>query len=239
MRNKPLRWLALGLVGLAAASPAQKTEKKLYCWNEGNTRVCGDALPPEAVNHARDEINANSGLRKATVGQAQSEAEREAVAAEAATQRAAQESERLRSLSDQSLLLYYATEAELQRVFNERTQMIDDNVRTARYNLSSLRSGLVTLLERASGRELTGKPVPEQVLTDIQSRRSELVRQQVLLDGFTRARTTLDNDIAQTLARYRQLKGIAPAEPAAGAAPAVTDEAGVAPATAAAVPAKQ
>ena len=37
--------------------------KKLFCWQEKGQRVCSDALPAEAVNAARDEISASSGLR--------------------------------------------------------------------------------------------------------------------------------------------------------------------------------
>ena len=50
MHRQSLGWLALGLIGLAATSQAQKVEKKLYCWDDRGTRVCGDALPAEAVH---------------------------------------------------------------------------------------------------------------------------------------------------------------------------------------------
>src|SRR5687768_7005461 len=72
----------------AAAQPAPS--KKLYCWNQGGQRVCSDALPPEAVNQARDEFNAKSGLRSGVVGRALSAEERAAAAADAAQQRADQ-----------------------------------------------------------------------------------------------------------------------------------------------------
>ena len=45
--------LALAMPAHALAQKAPPAEKKLYCWEENGTRVCGDALPAEAVNKAR------------------------------------------------------------------------------------------------------------------------------------------------------------------------------------------
>ena len=57
---------------LAAPLMAQQNPpaKKLYCWNQDGQRVCSDTLPPEAVNAARDEFNARSGLRSGQVDRA-------------------------------------------------------------------------------------------------------------------------------------------------------------------------
>ena len=54
--NKLYAPLALGLAAvlLAPAATAQQAgkdkAKKLYCWNEGGRKVCGDALPATAVD---------------------------------------------------------------------------------------------------------------------------------------------------------------------------------------------
>ncbi|MBO1747775.1 hypothetical protein J0657_07945, partial [Stenotrophomonas indicatrix] len=63
---------------LLAQSRSKAADKKLYCWNEGKERICSDALPADAVNHARDEFSANSGLRNAQVQRALSDEERAA-----------------------------------------------------------------------------------------------------------------------------------------------------------------
>src|SRR3546814_13702683 len=45
---------------LAAPALAQKpTGKKIYCWNDGDRKVCGDALPASAVDNARTEFSAS------------------------------------------------------------------------------------------------------------------------------------------------------------------------------------
>ena len=60
--------LGLAIPALLAMAPAaaQKAggdaaKKKLYCWDQNGTRMCSDTLPQEAVNRAREEINASSG----------------------------------------------------------------------------------------------------------------------------------------------------------------------------------
>ena len=76
MRNAIFRHAAgatllLGAVlcAYAAPKPADKG-KKLYCWDEGGRKVCGDALPASAAAAARTEISAKSGRTLDTVGRA-------------------------------------------------------------------------------------------------------------------------------------------------------------------------
>ncbi|MDG6746537.1 hypothetical protein QCF01_19285, partial [Staphylococcus aureus] len=62
----------------AQSRDSGKAEKKLYCWNEGKERICSDSLPADAVNHAREEFNASTGLRNAQVQRALTDEERAA-----------------------------------------------------------------------------------------------------------------------------------------------------------------
>lgn len=212
------------LAGLAQAAPAQDrnkqtaSNKKLYCWNQNGQRICSDTLPPEAVNQARDEFNARSGLRSAEVERALDADERAAAAVSEAQQRADEAAEQTRKRTDQAMLMSYQSEDDLRRVFGERTAIIDNNVRTARYNVTSLRDGLVTLLRSAGERELAGQKVGDKLAGDIRQRHAELLAQQRLQAGFERQRQELDGEIGEILQRYRALKGV-PAdavEPPAG-----------------------
>lgn len=219
MRN-PSLWLAapLALLSSVAAAQDKGPAKKLYCWDENGQRVCSDALPAEAVGRAREEINAKSGLRTAEVGRALSEEEQaqaEAERIQAQLDLAAQETRRR---TEQAMLLSYRSEEELRRVFNERIAIVDNNIRTARYNVVSLREGLVSLLQTAGDRELAGKPIAAAATASIRGRHADLVRQRQLQASFERHRVELDAEIAQILQRYREMKGPAPA--AAGSAPA-------------------
>lgn len=214
MRKNPLLWLLLGTV-VSSPAMAQKTDasaKKLYCWNENGQRVCSDALPAEAVNRAREEISASSGMRTAEVARAMSEEERAQAAAEEQQRQVDQAAADTRRRTEQAMLASYQSEDDLRRVFNERTSIVDNSIRTARYNVTSLREGLVSMLQTAGNRELEGKPVAPTMAENIRSRHRELLRQRQLQASFERQRAELDTEIADITRRYRELKGLAQAE---------------------------
>ena len=205
----------LGSLLLALPAQAQPRDpaatKKLYCWDQGGQRICSDRLPAEAVNAARDEFNARSGLRSGQVERALTADERTQAAlekAEADNQRAAEQS---RQRTEQAMLSSFNTEADLRRVFDERIAMANNNITTAKYNVDNLRRALVIQLGQAGDRELAGQTVGAKPAEDILDRRRELAVQLRLLSAFERQRQELDGEIEQTLERYRQLKGLAPA----------------------------
>jgi hypothetical protein len=200
--------LATGLLAGPALAQQGPPAKKLYCWDQGGQRVCSDTLPPEAVNAARDEFNARSGLRSRQVDRALSSDERTEAAlakAQADNDLAAEQS---RQRTEQALLSSFNSEAELRRVFDERMAMADNNITTARYNITNLRRALVSQLSQAGDRELNGQNVAEKPAADVLERRRELAIQLRLLSAFEQQRSDLDGEIEQTLQRYRSLKGL-------------------------------
>ncbi|MEP6908709.1 MAG: hypothetical protein ABI858_12130 [Pseudoxanthomonas sp.] len=211
------------LAPVALAQAAEPAAKKLYCWNENGQRVCSDALPATAVNRARDEISAKSGLRTGGMDRALNDQERALAASDEQQRQVDQAAADTRKRTDQAMLSSYQSETDLRRVFNERTSIVDNSIRTARYNVVSLREGLVSLLQTASDQELGGKPVAPKVAASISSRHNELIRQRQLQASFERQRTELDTEITEILGRYRELKGLQ--APAAVADAAVADSA--------------
>ena len=208
-RHIAIASLAVALTGAAGLAYAQNkgpAEKKIYCWNEGGQRVCSDALPADAVNRAREEINANSGMRTAEVARAMSEEERALAASDEQQRQVDQAAADTRRRTEQAMLMSYQSEDDLRRVFNERTSIVDNSIRTARYNVTSLREGLVTMLQTAGDRELDGKPVAPAMAENIRSRHRELLRQRQLQASFERQRAELDVEIEQIMQRYRELK---------------------------------
>ncbi len=211
--------LGLGLgMGCNPAHAQQKeaAAKKLYCWDDNGQRVCSDALPAEAVNRAREEISVNSGLKTGEVGRALTAEERVQAAADAAQQALDLAALDTRRRTEQAMLTSYRSEEELRRVFNERTAIVDNNINTASYNVASLRDGLVTLLRTAGDRELAGKPVSPEVATNIRNRHAELLHMLRLQASFERQRTELEQEVSETLQRYRIMKGEADGDPATG-----------------------
>ena len=101
----------------------------------------------------------------------------------------------------------------------KRAAIVDNNIKTAAYNVASLREALATQLQVAGNKELSGKKVADKEVADIRQRHDELQAQLRLQAAFEHQRKALEVEIAESLARYRELKGIAPAESGASAAP--------------------
>ena len=190
------------------SSSSDAKSKKLYCWNKGSERICSDALPQEAVNSAREEFSVSSGLRRGGVERTLTEEERADAAVAAAQAQLDLAAEETRKRTEQAMLSTYENEADLRRVFVERTGILDNNVNTASYNVASLRDALVTLLGSAGDRELTGQPVLPKQADDIRRRHAELVAQKRMQASYVEQRRALDVEIEETLQRYRLLKGV-------------------------------
>ena len=206
--------LALALVAAGLALPAgalaqtksDAANKKLYCWSENGQRKCADSLPPEAMAAAREEISVSSGLRTGEVQRALTQEERNAQAEAEAQRKTEALAAETRRRTDQAMLTSFQTEDELRRVFAERINLVDNSINTARFNVNSLREGLVTLLRSAGEQELSGARVPEKLAADIRVRHAQLLYHTALQASFERQRAELDQEIEHIMARYRELK---------------------------------
>lgn len=210
--NNSVRLLTTALLA-ALASPillapvlAQSPAKKLYCWNENGRKICGDALPADAVDSARTEISAKSGMATSRVDRALSTEERAAAAAQAwiAEQNAAAEAATARR--DMAMVESYANEAELQRAFQHRITLLDETVKASQFGAIGMRQSLLSLLRRASEAELAGQPVAAPLAESILGQHQALRRQEALLVQQRLDRSGLDTELAQALERYRELK---------------------------------
>lgn len=202
--------LLLAATGAGAAPVSDDPQgKKLYCWNADGERICSDALPVEAVNGAREEFSASSGLRSGQVQRALSEDERARAAVADAQQRLDDMALQTRQRTEQAMLATYASEQELRRVFAERGAILDNNVSTARYNVASLRDALSSALADAGDSELAGRRVADTLAASIRQRHAELLAQQRMQAVFERQRQALDAEIEETVQRFRLLKDVA------------------------------
>lgn len=201
------------LLVLAPLALAQKTgdAKKLYCWNENGRKVCGDALPATAVDSARTEISAKSGLPTGHLERAPSADERVAAAAKAEADREGALADEARLRREMAMVDSYASEAELRRAYEHRISLSEGTVKASRMSVAGLRQSLLTLLQRAGNTELSGKPVARPLATNIRQQHGELLRQQNMLVQQQHDASTIESEFADALARYRALKAPAAA----------------------------
>lgn len=197
------------LACLSAAALAQKpanADRKIYCWNDGGRRVCGDALPASAVDAERTEISARSGMATAHVGRALTADERSAAEAAALQAKRDAEAEAARQRQELAMVESYATEADLRRAYGERIVLVEEALKTSQMGVDNLRTSLVSLLRQAGERELAGQAVAKPLVETIRGQHADLLRQKAILEQQQREQAALDGDLQAALTRYRELK---------------------------------
>jgi len=197
--------LALVATSAIAAKPVAK-DKKLYCWNEHGHKVCGDALPPEAAESARTEINAKSGLQTGQVARALTVEERAAAASASEQARLAADAQAARLRRDMAMVESYDSEAALRHAYGERINLIESSLKTSQLDEANLRNSLVSLLGQAGDLELSGKPVPPALVANLQNQHAQLAQLLRIAEQQRQDRKALDGELNDAVARYRALK---------------------------------
>lgn len=198
--------LAVLLAPAVAQAQRGGANKRLYCWEEDGRKVCGDALPASAVDSARTEISAATGLPRDQVGRALSEEERAAARLAARRAAAEAEAEAARRRRDLAMVESYATEADLRRAYGERITLVEESVKTSQMGMVNLRQSLLTLLRQAAELELQAKPVRKALADNIRQQHTDLLRQETILQQQRDERAHLGADLEDALERYRALK---------------------------------
>jgi len=197
--------LAMAVTSVAAQRPAA-ADRKVYCWNEGSRRVCGDALPASAVDAERTEISARSGLTTAHVDRAPTAEERSAADTAARQARLDAESDAAARRRELAMIESYATEDDLRRAYGERIVLVEEAIKTSRMGVANLRTSLLSQLRQAGELELQAQTINKPLRDRIRSQRADLMRQLVVLDQQLGDQAALDGDLQAALTRYRELK---------------------------------
>ena len=206
---------------IAATQTATPSQKKIYCWDEGGRRVCGDALPASAVDSARTEFNAKSGLATGHVERALTDEERSAAAIAAEDARRQAEADAMQKRRDLAMVESYMTEDDLRRAYGERTALLDETLKASRLGVANLRLSLLSLLRQAGDVELADAPVTKRLSNSIQRQHAELLRQKQILVAQEEDRAELERKLGDSLNRYRDMRKSSDGA-SAGAAPAAS-----------------
>jgi hypothetical protein len=227
MNGKAILAAALSVAILATSALAQdKKGPKLYRWVDKDGKVhYDDALPPEAVNQARKEFNAESGNATGSVDRALTPEERAALEAQAARDAEAAKSDEERKHQEEVMMATYGTENDLRRAYGERLALLKTTLESTDVSIKNVRENLSMVLQQASDTELAGRKVTDDRIKTIQELHAEHLRQQQFLANRRVELDTLNAEFARMLVRYRELKNPPPqaADPAAAlpnAAPA-------------------
>lgn len=214
--------LFLALAVTATVGTAQQQAaggKKLYCWNEGGRKVCGDALPASAVNSARTEISGRSGLPGQHIDRALTPEEQAAQEARQAQAQAQADQALADQRRDMALAESYESEDALRRAYKIRYEMVDEGLKTSKMAIDNQRQSLLQLLHAAADAELKGGKVPAKLAQNVLTQRASVVDAQESYRLQQQERANLDTQLQEALARYRKAKGL---DPETGLSPSVT-----------------
>lgn len=223
MVRKILSLAVIAAVLASAAAGAQDKPKKLYRWVDKDGKVqFTDALPAEAVDQARTEINAESGMATSSIERALTPEERAAKQAlDAATATATKEAERVRQ-TEEAMIASFQSEDELKRSFKIRTELLQQTLDAIEAGIGSQRASLSSLLADASEAELAGTAVNAKQASSIRELHVEMAKQQQMLVVKQGELVALDQELVRLVERFREIKGAgatprpapAPADPA-------------------------
>lgn len=216
-------FLALATLATVAAAQQAGSGKKLYCWNEGGRKVCGDALPASAVNSARTEISGRSGLPGRRIDRALTPEERVAQAERYAQAQALADKAAAERRRDLALAESYESEDALRRAYRIRYELVAEGLKTSKLAIDNQRRSLLQLLQAAAEAELGGGKVPARLAQNVMTQRASVLDAQASFRLQQQERIDLDAQLNEALTRYRKAKGLDPAtgQPPAPAAAAV------------------
>ena len=207
--------VAVLAAAVAGGALAQKGKPpKLYRWVDKDGKVHYDqALPPEAVNQARTELNAKTGNTTAEIERAMTAEERAAADAAAAQAANAAKLAEEQKHQEEVMMATYSTENDMRRAYGERISLLKTTLESTDVSIRNVRENLATMLAQAAEAELAGRKVPPERDAAIRELHAEFQRQQQFQGNRRTELESLNAEFARMLARYRELKNAAAAPP--------------------------
>lgn len=191
---------------LATAMPA--VAQKLYRWTDkdGNVHYT-DQLPPEAARDQREELN-RQGITVSRTERALTPEEQAARAIEDAKLAEQRRIEEEKAKMDAVLTGSYPAEADLQRSYKERFDLIEQSLESARVSIRSQEKSLADMLAHAADLERNGKPVNQTIIDSITQTRAQVAEQRGYLARRESEGAALRAEFDALVKRYRELKGL-------------------------------
>lgn len=194
-------------IGIAVMSASVAQEKKIYRWVDKSGKVhISDQLPPDANDQARKEYSASTGTLKKEVTRKLT-AEEQAVADKIAEEEAYAMAQAETAKRIEQSMMSIATEQELQRSFDERTDLLKQTILSLKVSIQSRRAIVISTLNDLSDQELNGKALNTDKMKAIQKDHEIIDKQVAQLARLTENYNSLQKELALILGRYRELKG--------------------------------
>ncbi len=197
------------LVSTVQSEQPVTVEKKIYRWVDKNGKVqISDQLPPDAVNNERKEYNATSGSLSNIVSSQLSPTQRALYEQQQKEEAALIEQANHAKRVEEGMLINYETEHDLQRSFNERTDLLQQTITSLKASIQSRRVVVISALNELADIELENKSLTENKIAYIKTNHNLILKQTEQMIRLTNSFDSLKNEFVITMERYRQLKGL-------------------------------
>ena len=204
--NAPVFLTALLAFVLASVSFDASAQRKLYRWTDKDGKVhYTDQLPAEAVKDKQEELN-NQGMPVRTTERARTAEEQKAWEAEQAKLEEERKIAEEKAKMDAVLIGSYPTEADLDRAYKERFDLLEQSLESARVGIRSQEKSLAELLAHAADLERNAQKVPVAITDSIARTRDQVNEQRAYLERREKEHVALKAEYDRLLARYRELK---------------------------------
>ena len=105
------------------------------------------------------------------------------------------------------MMINFETEKDLQRSFDERTDLLQQTIISLKASIQSRRAVGISVLNELAGMELNGNPIPADKIKQVKTNHALVMKQTAQMTRLTISFNALKSEFAQTLGKYRELKG--------------------------------
>lgn len=193
----------------AAADQGRSREAFFRCKDRSGQTHYGDSMPPECAGLDTEVLNDRGMVLRIIEGEKTRAArlEREAVEAKARKER------EQRELRDHTLIETYLTVEDIERLRDQRLEMLTAQYRVTEQNIANLRERQTRLEAQISrfkpySDKPNAPPLPENLAAEIVNTVNGLRVYQESLDANEKEQAQLRESFAADIKRFKELKGI-------------------------------
>ena len=210
------RWLMVILLGFAFSLSAHAV---MYKWVDNKGKVhYGDTIPPEYAQRGNVQLNDSGQVIKKTDAALTPEQikTRDEANAQAKKEKEAEQRQQRR---DKALLATYTDVKEIDLAMQRNMGQIDVQIKSNELPLKSAALRLEALKQQRTGFVQKGKAIPPDLSYDVKSALDEIAHLRSNIATLEQEKEKMRNRYASDNARFRELKGLAPATPVSAATP--------------------
>ena len=198
-------WLLAVAVQAAPGAQLQPGEAVYRCRSATGQMFVGQSIPAECMDQDVDVLDASGRIVRKIPGRGSMDA--------IAQEKAAADAKAAQAQRDRTLLATYLTVADIERLRDQRLELLEQqNVVTRQYiaNLRAREERLMTSVQefRPYSARPDAPPLPEQIASEIVNTVKGLQVYEQELTKNTAERERVTNEFASDIARFKELKGI-------------------------------